>query len=140
MLRLPGSFVALLALSIFATAQTPQQEPGPVVPANRAGQSAAAAKCQVTQAREVGLVKLVKMSCDENKLSLEVWLPPREPAPWLMKDISVTVIPTITAPDVHVSPGRAPRSDYMRPKPVHLQIIGGPRQKLVAMLVSMTFH
>jgi hypothetical protein len=91
-------------------------------------------------ARHVGLEELIKMACSENRLSMEVWLPPREFAPWLVKDIAVSVIPIIMAPDVHISPGRTPRSDYTRPKPVHVQIIGGPHKKVIATLVSLTFH
>jgi len=109
-------------------------------PQAQMAQSAAAAKCQVTEARQVGLVKLVQMACSENKLSMEVWLPPREPAPWLVKDVAVSVVPIIMVPDVHISPGRTPRSDYTRSKPVHLQMIAGPHEKVVATLVSLTFH
>jgi hypothetical protein len=94
----------------------------------------------VKTARHVGLEELVKMASGENRLSMEVWLPAREQALWLVKDISVSVIPMIMAPDVHVSPGRTPRSDYSRTKPVHVQIIGGPHKKVVATLVSLTFH
>jgi hypothetical protein len=113
---------------------------GPVDPSAQVVQSAVAAKCQVTQARHVGLEELVKMACRDNRLSMEVWLPAREAAPWLVKDIAINVIPVIMAPDVHISPGRTPRSDYSRPKPVHVQIIAGPHEKVVATLVSMTFH
>ena len=67
-------------------------------------------------------------------------LPPRDIAPWLVKDVAVSLIPVIMAPDVHISPGRTPRSDYSRPKPVHVQIMGGPHKKVVATLVSLTFH
>src|SRR5437016_12438881 len=77
--------------------------------------SATAAKCSVFDVREVGLVKLVKLDCPDNRLSMEAWLPPREKAVWLAKDTMVNVIPTGMGQDVHVSPGRAPRSDYTKP-------------------------
>jgi hypothetical protein len=133
-------FPASLALWMLAVSATAQQAALPTGPQDQTVQSAAAAKCQVTQARHVGLEELVKMACNEHRLSMEVWLPPREPAPWLVKDVAVNVIPIILAPDVHISPGRTPRSDYSRPKPVHVQIMGGPHKKVVATLVSLTFH
>jgi hypothetical protein len=146
MARFSSKLVALWVLTVCATAQI-APAPAPFLPVGpqiqtpaQTVQSAAAAKCQVTQARHVGLEELVKMACSENRLSMEVWLPPREPAPWLVTDIPVSVIPVIMAPDVHISPGRTPRSDYSRPKPVHVQIIGGPHKKVVATLVSLTFH
>jgi hypothetical protein len=147
MLRFPAVTLALWIVAVGAAAQNtaPPVSPGmqgPTQPAPQAqaAQSAAAARCQVTQSRHVGLEELVKVTCAENRLSMEVWLPAREPAPWLLKDLPVTVIPVIMAPDVHVSPGRTPRSDYSRTKPVHVQIIGGPHKKVVATLVSLTFH
>lgn len=102
--------------------------------------TAVAAKCQVTQTREVGLAKLVRMNCTENKLSMELWMPLREKDGWLAKDVVVNVIPLGTEPDVRVSPGRAPRSDYMKLKPVHMLITAGGKRKLSASLVGMTFH
>ena len=103
-----------------------------------------AAKCRVFDIREVGLVKLVKLDCPDNKLSMETWLPPREKAVWLTKDTSVNVIPTGMGQDVHVSPGRAPRSDYTKPQPVHVLILSAhdaaKRGKVTATLVSLTFH
>ena len=141
--KFSAATLALWMLAVCAAAQNAAPPPGPIGPINpqaQSVQSAAAARCQVTQARHVGLEELVKMACAENHLSMEVWLPPRELALWLVKDIPVSVIPMIMAPDVHVSPGRTPRSDYSRPKPVHVQIIGGPHKKVVATLVSLTFH
>jgi hypothetical protein len=106
--------------------------------------SAAAAKCQVVDIREVGLVQLVKVNCPENRLSMVTWLPPHEKAIWLRKDAWVNVVPTGMGQDVHVSPGRAPRSDYSKPKPVHVLIlaIGGAANagKATATLLSLTFH
>ena len=103
--------------------------------------SAVAAKCQVTAVRQVGLVKLGDLDCPENKLRMEVWLPPREKAFWLTKGVWVNVVPTGMGQDVHVSPGRAPRSDYSRPKPVHVLIIGlANAGKATATLLSLTFH
>jgi hypothetical protein len=138
--------LALWTLAVCAAAQNTAPQPpvsnlpGPIAAQPPGSQSAAVARCQVTQSRHVGLEELVKMECAENRLSLEVWLPPREPAPWLVNDLAVRVIPLIMPPDVHVSPGRAPRSDYSRPKPVHVEIIGGAHKKVVATLVSLTFH
>jgi len=106
--------------------------------------SAAAAKCQVVQIREIGLVTLVKVNCPENKLSMEAWLPPREKASWLRKDAWVNIVSMGMGQDVHVSPGRAPRSDYSRPKPVHVLIFAGSGAanpgKATATLLSLTFH
>jgi hypothetical protein len=141
--KFPAVTVALWMLAVCSAAQptVPIPVPNPTGPQQEQEfQSAAAARCQVTQARRVGLEGLVKMTCAENRLSMEVWLPPREPALWLSRDVGVSVIPIITPPDVHVSPGRTPRSDYSRPKPVHVQIIGGPHKKAIATLVSLTFH
>ena len=143
--KFPAVILTLWMLAVCAMAQDTAPPMGPMRPApagpqEPAIQSAAAARCQVMESRRVGLEGLVKMACSENRLSMEVWLPPREPVPWLMKDLAVSVIPIIMAPDVHVSPGRTPRSDYSRPKPVHVQIIGGPHKKAIATLVSLTFH
>ncbi|GEM_PF-5521592 len=145
MVRFVGAFV-LMTLSV-CTAAAQNAQPvvpvplpipaGPQVPSML---SATAARCRVTQARRVGLEELVRMECAENHLTMEVWIPPRENAPWLAKDLPVTVIPIIMAPDVRVSPGRTPRSDYSRPKPVHVQVSGGKHQKVVATLVSLTFY
>jgi len=108
---------------------------------------AAAAKCVVADVRQVGLEKLARMNCPENKLSMQVWLPPREKADWLTKSIWTNVIPMGMGQDVHISAGRTPRSDYTKPKPVHLLIIaantpGGTNNagKVTATLVSLTFH
>jgi len=110
--------------------------PAPIMPPL----SASAAKCQITLVREVGLVKLAQMKCPDNKVSMEIWLPPREKAAWLTKDVWVNAIPTGMGQDVRYSPGRQPRSDYSRPKAVHLLLSAGPVGKVVATLVSLTFH
>ena len=103
--------------------------------------SAVAARCQVITVRQVGLVTLSGLDCPENKLRMEVWLPPREKASWLANNVWVNVVPTGMGQDIHVSPGRAPRSDYSRPKPVHVLIIGLARAgKVTATLLSLTFH
>jgi hypothetical protein len=108
---------------------------------------AAAAKCVVTDVRQVGLEKLARMNCPENKLTMQIWLPPREKADWLTRSIWTNVIPMGMGQDVHISAGRTPRSDYTRPKPVHVLIIaantpGGTSNagKVTATLVSLTFH
>jgi hypothetical protein len=123
-------------LSAFcASAQVGPAEPPPI-------NSAAAAKCQVTETRQVGLVKLAVMKCDHNRLSMEVWLPPREKAIWLSPGLQTNVIPIGVGQDVRVSPGRQPRSDYTRPKPVHVLLVAGsnPKQRVTGTLVGVTFH
>ncbi len=143
--RFLSAGLALLMLAVCAMAQPTVPLPAPagpglMGPTEQTIDSAVAARCQVTQARHVGLIQLVRMACNENKLSMEVWLGPREIATWLAKDVAISVVPIMMAPDVRVSPGRAPRSDYTRPKPVHVQIIAGPHEKVVATLVSLIFH
>src|ERR1039458_5866736 len=101
--KFPAVILALWTLAVCAMAQNTAPPPGPMPGSigpqqEPAIQSAAAARCQVTEARRVGLEGLVKMACSENRLSMEVWLPPREPVPWLMKDLAVSVIPIIMAP------------------------------------------
>jgi hypothetical protein len=127
-------YLLFLLFAVSINAQTPPPQALP----------ATAAKCQVIDVRDVGLEKLVRMSCPENRITMQVWLPPREKALWLSKDIWINVVPMGMGQDVHVSPGRAPRSDYTRPKPVHVLIIAanaaGNARKLTAMLVSLTFH
>ena len=121
----PALFILCCALALPAEAQP----------------SATAAKCKVTDVRQVGLEKLVKMGCPDNRLSLEVWLPPREKAKWLTKDIWTNVIPTGMGQDVHVSPGRAPRSDYSKPKPVHVLVLStNAVDRATGTLLSLTFH
>lgn len=103
--------------------------------------SAVASKCQVMAVRQVGLVKLGELDCPDHKLKMQVWLPPREKASWLSKSAWVNVVPMGMGQDVHISPGRAPRSDYSKPKPVHLLIIGAANVgKATATLLSLTFH
>ena len=100
---------------------------------------ASAAKGQVTRVRQVGLVTLVRVECPENKLTMELLLPPREKAPWLTKDLRVNVVPVGVEPSVRYSPGRQPRSDYTRPQPVRVLItISG--KKATATVVNLTFH
>ena len=122
---------AALFLTLFACAGLHAQFP-----------AAVAAKCQVTEVRQVGLEHLIKMDCPENKLSMVVWLPPRERRPVAgERNVWTNTIPMGMGQDVHISPGRAPRSDYSKPKPVHLLILStNASTKVTATLLSLTFH
>ena len=100
---------------------------------------AVAAKGRVTLVRQVGLVTLVQVACQENKLTMELWLTPRVKTPWLVKDLAVNVVPTGGGQDVRVSPGRVARSDYTQPKPVRVLVSNGAN-KVTATIVNITFH
>jgi hypothetical protein len=138
-------FVFVLAAASFVVQDQsvpalPSPSPSSRTSAFDSPDTAAAAKCRVTEVRQVGLEKLIKLGCPDNRLSMQAWLAPHEKAPWLVKDIWTTVVPTGMTQDVHISPGRAPRSDYTRPKPVHVLIAAGNSGKVTATLVSLTFH
>ena len=100
---------------------------------------AVAAKGRVTLVRQVGLVTLVQVACQENKLTMELWLMPRVKAPWLVKDLVVNMVPTGGGQEVRVSPGRVSRSDYTKPQPVRVLVSNGPN-KVTATIVNITFH
>ena len=106
----------------------------------RAQAPAAAARGQVSEVRQMGRVTLVQVKCPENKLTMEIWLPPGTKAPWLKKEARVNVVPTGEGQEVRFSPGRLPRSDYTRPQPVRVLITNGAAAKVTATLVSLTFH
>ena len=93
---------ALLTLLLLCTSMTAQPP-------------AAAAKGQVTQVRQVGLVTLVQVVCPENRLTMELWLAPRIKAPWLIKGLKVNIVPTGEGQDVRYSPGRTPRPERAPP-------------------------
>lgn len=106
----------------------------------RAQAPAAAARCTVTGVRQVGRVTLAQVNCPENRLTVEVWLPPGTKAPWLKNDARVNLVPTGPGQEVRFSPGRLPRSDYTRPQAVRVLISNGAAAKVIATLVSLTFH
>lgn len=100
---------------------------------------ASAAKCVVTDVRQVGIVTLVSVNCPENKLSMQLSLPPSAKTPWLVKDLRVNIVPTSSGQAVRYTRGRQPRSDYTKPQPVRLLItISGA--KVTTTVVDVTFH
>jgi hypothetical protein len=100
---------------------------------------ASAAKCVVTELREVGIVKLLSVTCPENKLSMQLSLPQTAKAPWLIKDLRVNIVPTGSPQSVRYTRGRQPRSDYTKPQPLRVLItVSGA--KVNATVVDVTFH
>lgn len=100
---------------------------------------ASAAKCVVTEVRQVGIVTLVSVNCPENKLSMQLSLPQSAKAPWLVKDLRVNIVPTSGGQAVRYTRSRPPRSDYTKPQPLRLLItISGA--KVTATVVDVTFH
>lgn len=100
---------------------------------------ASAAKCVVTELREVGIVKLLSVTCPENKLSMQLSLPQAAKAPWLVKDLRVSIVPTGGGQAVRYTRGRQPRSDYTKPQPLRV-LITGSGSKVPATVVDVTFH
>lgn len=101
---------------------------------------AAAARGEVTLARQMSRVTLVQVNCPENKLTMDIWLAPGLKAPWLKKGARVNIVPTGEGQEVRFSPGRLPRSDYTRPQPVRVLISSGSGVKVSGTVVSLTFH
>jgi len=100
---------------------------------------ASAAKCVVTDLRQVGIVSLVSVNCAENKLSMQLSLPQSAKTRWLVKDLRVNIVPTGGGQSVRFTPGRQPRSDYTKPQPLRVLItISGA--KVTATVVDLTFH
>jgi len=100
---------------------------------------ASAAKCVVTELRQVGIVSLVSVNCPENKLSMQLSLPQTARAPWLIKDLRVNIVPTSGGQAVRYTRSRQPRSDYTKPQPLRVLItISGA--KVNATVVDVTFH
>lgn len=100
---------------------------------------ASAAKCVVTELRQVGIVSLVSVNCPENKLSMQLSLPQSAKARWLVKELRVNVVPTGGGQSVRYTPGRQPRSDYTKPQPLRVLItISGAR--VITTVVDVTFH
>ena len=100
---------------------------------------ASAAKCVVTELRQVGIVSLVSVNCPENKMSMQLSLPQSAKTRWLVKDLRVNIVPTGSGQTVRFTPGRSPRSDYTKPQPLRFLItISGA--KVIATVVDVTFH
>ena len=100
---------------------------------------ASSAKCVVAELREVGIVKLVSVTCPENKLSMQLSLPQTAKSPWLVKDLRVNIVPTSGGQAVRYTRGRQPRSDYTKPQPLRVLItVSGA--KVSATVVDVTFH
>jgi hypothetical protein len=127
-----------LLLILLQAAPTVPASPQPAGPLS-SPLPASAAKCVVTELRQVGMVNLVSLDCPENKLSMELSLPQQSKAKWLVKDLRVNVVPTGSGQAVRYTGGRQPRSDYTRPQPLRVLItISG--NKVTATVVEVTFH